>query len=186
MTVLWLNKFYCNQLSSNPSDWSSFATLFSGILTPFIGILNIFVFIHLTNKISSFDESRNKSEINTQIKIIQYQTQLTELRLIRKDYSKIEIHYRNNTCPTYNDLECLHRNLNNFIFNPEIYDFKNDLISEEEKAGQVVLDNIENLLEVLNTSDVEMKKNRLEEVFDSTNDFIFSTSQMMIDNLQNK
>lgn len=199
MFILWFDKFHDNPISTKPSDWSNFATLFSGFLTPFIGVLNILVFIHLTNRISSVDKERSKDalehqikadeirsnrEIDVQIKIIRYQSQLEELRKLENECSILIKCWRTKMCPTVVNLEVIHRTIVEFAYNPELGDI---LYDEYDKmlVDEKVIDNLSILcaeIKKQNLSEEELIELTRKNAMD-TNMFIMGSKELIVDNL---
>ena len=57
-------------LSINSSDWGSFGDYVNGVLSPILTIVNIWVFVRLTQVINSSDKKQKENELLHQKKLV--------------------------------------------------------------------------------------------------------------------
>ena len=81
ITIVLSLYFYMfhNGLSSNSTSWSEFGDYINGVLTPILTILNIYVFVKLTNSISERDSVRSEREMSYQKQIVLMQFRKDEI-----------------------------------------------------------------------------------------------------------
>ena len=77
LAIYW--KVFHNGLSYNSDDWGNFGSYFNGLLAPILTIVNIFVFIGISMKLSALDDKRAERETEGQKNMILMQFRKKEI-----------------------------------------------------------------------------------------------------------
>lgn len=56
-------------ISDNPDDWAAFGNYLGGVLNPFFALINIIIFIYLTQLVSKLEDQRSQQALENQKKI---------------------------------------------------------------------------------------------------------------------
>lgn len=78
LTVCFYLLQFNKGISDNASDWGSFGDYLNGILMPILTIINIWVFIRLTEVINSSDRKQKEAELSHQKKLLLIQLRQNE------------------------------------------------------------------------------------------------------------
>lgn len=77
VVVLYFYQFH-NGLSNNAGDWANFGDYLNGVLTPILTIINIWVFVKLTQVISKSEQNQKEAELSYQKKLLLMQLRQNE------------------------------------------------------------------------------------------------------------
>ena len=75
--IYW--KVFHGEFSNNSTDWGNFGGYFNGLLTPILTIINIFVFVGISMKLSMLDDKRAERESQGQKDLLLMQFRKKEI-----------------------------------------------------------------------------------------------------------
>ena len=173
-TVPFFYNFHEN-LNGEISNWSAFGEYFNGVLTPFLTIINIIVFVKISKAISDIDERRSDKEKQFQKELILMQFRKQEIDELNETLKKsLVLELKDNmldaTYPITYASTCLEEFLNTKLI----------LFGLEEKDGltqQII--HYHRLLQNLNSCFLQNKKIKRELTLD-----LLNTKNAIISGLQ--
>jgi len=170
-----------NEVELKNETFASIGSYISGI----VAILNLCIFIYLTNLIANYDKIKHKSEINIQKLIIQSQFRQSELEKLIEILEKIyEIDGAANREKSLLRIANTSVKLNGFLTQKQ-YLFPILKDKRYRDLGDKIIETFEEMIEVLQRKDEDYKLINLLNTFDiQRNEFIHSLQGFIIIELE--